>query len=50
MQTFSNAVPFPAPYHPYLHSNGANTHPVMLILNALLSLKSVLFLGYCLRA
>lgn len=50
MQTFSHPNPFPAPYHPYLHTNGAATHPVILILNALLAYKRVMFLGYGLPA
>jgi hypothetical protein len=49
--TFSqNAQPFPGPYHAYLHTNGANTHPVILLLNALLAHKRVLFLGHGLPA
>ncbi|ORY28496.1 putative cell polarity protein [Naematelia encephala] len=50
VQTFSIPHQFPAPYHPYLHTNGANTHPVILILNAMLAHKRVLFLGHGLPA
>lgn len=46
VQTFSqNVQPFPGPFHPYLHTNGANTHPVFVIFNAILAHKRVLFLG-----
>jgi hypothetical protein len=51
LQTFSQPhPPFPSPYHPYLHTNGPSTHPVILILNALLANKRVIFLGYGLPA
>lgn len=46
VQTFSqNVQPFPGPFHPYLHTNGANTHPVFVIFNAILAHKRVIFLG-----
>lgn len=51
IQTFSqNVQPFPAPFHPHLHTNGPNTHPIILLLNALLAHKRVLFLGHGLPA
>ncbi|TXT13546.1 hypothetical protein VHUM_00913 [Vanrija humicola] len=51
VQTFSqNVQPFQPPFHPYLHTNGANTHPVILIFNALLAHKRVMFLGHTLPA
>ena len=50
MQAFSTPHTFPPPYHPYLHTNGPQTHPVILILNALLANKRVVFLGYGLSA
>ncbi|WVQ78521.1 hypothetical protein IAT38_000607 [Cryptococcus sp. DSM 104549] len=37
---------FPPPYHPHLHTNGSHTNPIILILNALLAHKRVLFLGH----
>lgn len=48
MQTFtpSQLQAFPAPHYPQLHSNGAFTHPVILILNAMLAHKRVIFLGH----
>lgn len=36
---------FPGPYHPQLHSAGGATPPIILLLNALLSGKRVIFLG-----
>ncbi|KAG0290888.1 hypothetical protein BGZ98_003253, partial [Dissophora globulifera] len=45
--TFSPASPSPNqhPFHPHLDSNGPNTHPIMLLMNALLTGKRVIFLG-----
>ncbi|KAF9900190.1 hypothetical protein EC991_007792 [Linnemannia zychae] len=45
--TFSPSSPSPNshPFHPHLDSNGANTHPIMLLMNALLTGKRVIFLG-----
>ncbi|WWC88583.1 uncharacterized protein L201_003495 [Kwoniella dendrophila CBS 6074] len=51
VQTFShNITPFPPPYHSYLHTNGSLTHPIILILNAILSNKRIMFLGHGLPA
>ena len=50
VQAFSQPHSFPPPYHPYLHTNGPQTHPIILILNALLANKRILFLGYGLPA
>lgn len=51
VQTFSqNVQPFTGPFHPYLHTNGAYTHPVILIFNAILAHKRVMFLGHGLPA
>lgn len=46
-QTFSAAGnhSFPAPHHPHLHSAGALTPPIILLLNALLTNKRIIFLG-----
>lgn len=47
VQTFSqNVGPFSPPFHPALHTNGAYTHPVFLIFNAVLSHKRVIFMGH----
>ncbi|WVW84697.1 hypothetical protein I302_106731 [Kwoniella bestiolae CBS 10118] len=51
VQTFSHTItPFPPPYHPHLHTNGSMTHPIILILNAMLAHKRVMFLGHGLPA
>ncbi|EIW66750.1 hypothetical protein TREMEDRAFT_45583 [Tremella mesenterica DSM 1558] len=50
VQTFSSNIPFPPPFHPHLHTNGSNTHPVILILNAILAGKRIMFLGHGLPA
>ncbi|WVQ71892.1 hypothetical protein IAR50_001434 [Cryptococcus sp. DSM 104548] len=51
VQTFSqNLTPFPPPFHPHIHTNGSSTHPIILILNALLANKRVMFLGHGLPA
>ncbi|KAG0166931.1 hypothetical protein DFQ28_003399 [Apophysomyces sp. BC1034] len=47
--TFSPPPPYPGspnPHHPHLDSNGPYTHPIMLLLNALLTQKRIIFLGY----
>ncbi|PFH56324.1 hypothetical protein XA68_16717 [Ophiocordyceps unilateralis] len=38
--------PQPFPLHPHLTTNGANTHPVIVLVNALLTQKRVIFLGH----
>jgi hypothetical protein len=48
--TFSHPNPFPPPFHPHLHTNGPATHAVVLIFNALLAHKRVMFLGHGLPA
>ncbi|KAK8858558.1 hypothetical protein IAR55_002787 [Kwoniella newhampshirensis] len=51
VQTFSqHTAPFPAPFHPHLHTNGSLTLPIILILNAMLAHKRVMFLGHGLPA
>lgn len=51
VQTFGqNVTTFPGPYFPWLHTNGAHTHPIMLIFNAILCHKRVMFLGHGLPA
>lgn len=39
-------VPFDPPFHSHLHTNGAFTHPIILLINALLTEKRILFLGH----
>lgn len=49
IQTFSEPhakSPQPFPLHAHLTTNGPNTHPIMVLANALLTQKRVIFLGY----
>ena len=45
IQTFSTAT-ITGPLHPHLHSNGSLTHPVILLFNALVTGKRIIFLGH----
>ncbi|KAI0226105.1 hypothetical protein L0F63_004883 [Massospora cicadina] len=44
--TFANATLAPHPFHPHLDTAGPQTHPLMLLLNALVTEKRVIFLGH----
>ncbi|RUP42959.1 hypothetical protein BC936DRAFT_137837 [Jimgerdemannia flammicorona] len=44
--TPTTSTAFQHPHHPHLDSSGPLTHPVMLLLNALLTQKRIVFLGY----
>jgi hypothetical protein len=47
IQTFSNpAITVTGPLHPHLHTNGSLTHPIIILFNALITGKRILFLGY----
>lgn len=47
IQTFSTPlVTVLGPLHPHLHSNGSLTHPIIILFNALVTGKRVLFLGH----
>ncbi|KAK8082379.1 spindle pole body interacting protein [Apiospora saccharicola] len=49
IQTFSDPhakAPLPFPVHPHLTTNGPNTHPVIVLANALLTQKRIIFLGH----
>ncbi|KAI5288063.1 hypothetical protein KEM54_005503, partial [Ascosphaera aggregata] len=49
IQTFSlphAKLPQPFPHHPHLTSNGPYTHPMIVLVNAILTQKRVLFLGH----
>ncbi|KAN0065157.1 hypothetical protein ACQY0O_001654 [Thecaphora frezii] len=47
IQTFSGPQSTPhGPLHPHLHSNGSMTHPIILLFNALITQKRVVFLGH----
>ncbi|KAN0131977.1 Docking domain of Afi1 for Arf3 in vesicle trafficking domain containing protein [Lactarius tabidus] len=45
IQTFSAAT-IAGPLHPHLHSNGSLTHPIILLFNALVTGKRIIFLGH----
>lgn len=49
IQNFSDAhakSPQPFPLHPHLTTNGINTHPIVVLVNGLLTQKRVIFLGH----
>ncbi|ETS60005.1 hypothetical protein PaG_05996 [Moesziomyces aphidis] len=47
IQTFSGPQSTPSgPVHPHLHINGPSTHPIIVLFNALVTQKRVIFLGY----
>ncbi|KAF9159442.1 hypothetical protein DFQ26_006521 [Actinomortierella ambigua] len=45
IMTFSFSPAFQNPIHPHLDSSGSTTHPVLLLMNALLTGKRIVFLG-----
>ncbi|KAI9629491.1 hypothetical protein KEM48_012960 [Puccinia striiformis f. sp. tritici PST-130] len=52
IQTFSSpsALNPNGPFHPHLHSSGIFTHPIVLLFNALITQKRIVFLGHGLPA
>ncbi|KAJ2960119.1 hypothetical protein NQZ79_g4476 [Umbelopsis isabellina] len=48
LTTFSPSVVAPSthPYHPHLDTNGSTTHPIIILLNALITQKRIIFLGH----
>lgn len=49
IQNFSEShakSPQPFPIHPHLTTSGANTHPIIVLINGLLTQKRVIFLGH----
>ncbi|KAJ9152158.1 Protein mesA [Pleurostoma richardsiae] len=49
IQNFSDThakSPHPFPLHPHLTTNGVHTHPIIVLVNALLTQKRVIFLGH----
>ncbi|CAO1612702.1 unnamed protein product [Parajaminaea phylloscopi] len=48
-QTFGSQ-PVTGPLHAHLHSNGSLTHPIVLLFNAIVTYKRVIFLGHNLPA
>ncbi|KZT25701.1 spindle pole body interacting protein [Neolentinus lepideus HHB14362 ss-1] len=45
IQTFSNPT-VTGPLHPHLHNNGSLTHPIIILFNALVTGKRIIFLGH----
>lgn len=47
VQTFSSPTGLnPGPLHPHLHTSGSATHPIIVLFNALVTEKRVMFLGH----
>ncbi|KAG9034597.1 hypothetical protein FRB95_013050 [Tulasnella sp. JGI-2019a] len=47
IQTFTSpTATISGPLHPHLHTNGLQTAPLMLLFNALITQKRIIFLGY----
>lgn len=46
INTFSSAPVVPHPFHPHLDTSGPQTHPIVLLLNALITEKRIIFLGH----
>jgi hypothetical protein len=45
ISTFSNFTSTQGPQHTHLHTNGTLTHPIIVLFNALVTYKRILFLG-----
>lgn len=47
IQTFSSPIAtVTGPLHPHLHNNGSLTHPIIVLFNALITGKRIIFLGH----
>jgi Stabilization of polarity axis len=47
IQTFSTTIAsVSGPSHPHLHTNGSLTHPIVILFNALITGKRIVFLGH----
>ncbi|CAK5265904.1 unnamed protein product [Mycena citricolor] len=46
VKAFSNPNLVTGPFHPHLHTNGQQTHPIILLFNALVTGKRIIFLGH----
>ncbi|TFY64750.1 hypothetical protein EVJ58_g2408 [Rhodofomes roseus] len=47
VQTFSStSASLTGPIHPHLHTSGASTPPIMVLFNALITAKRIIFLGH----
>ncbi|PPQ80048.1 hypothetical protein CVT24_006514 [Panaeolus cyanescens] len=46
IKVFSSHQNVSGPVHPHLHTNGPQTHPIILLFNALVTGKRIIFLGH----
>jgi hypothetical protein len=46
IKVFSNYQQVTGPLHPHLHTNGPQTHPIIILFNALVTGKRIIFLGH----
>ncbi|KAF8345805.1 stabilization of polarity axis-domain-containing protein, partial [Amanita rubescens] len=46
IKVFSSHQLVSGPQHPHLHTNGPQTHPIIILFNALVTGKSIIFLGH----
>ncbi|KIK69427.1 hypothetical protein GYMLUDRAFT_35486 [Collybiopsis luxurians FD-317 M1] len=44
--TTSYSSNHPSPTHPHLHTSGSSTHPIIILFNALVTGKNIIFLGH----
>ncbi|KAJ7090911.1 mesa protein [Mycena belliarum] len=46
IKAFSVQTLVSGPFHPHLHTNGPQTHPIIILFNALVTGKRIIFLGH----
>ncbi|KAJ7141102.1 mesa protein [Mycena epipterygia] len=46
IKAFSSQALVSGPFHPHLHTNGPQTHPIIILFNALVTGKRIIFLGH----
>ncbi|KAJ7122034.1 stabilization of polarity axis-domain-containing protein [Mycena crocata] len=46
IKAFSSQALVSGPLHPHLHTNGPQTHPIIILFNALVTGKRIIFLGH----
>ncbi|KAJ7782517.1 docking domain of Afi1 for Arf3 in vesicle trafficking-domain-containing protein [Mycena maculata] len=46
IKAFSSQTLVSGPLHPHLHTNGPQTHPIIILFNALVTGKRIIFLGH----
>ncbi|KAK6996988.1 protein mesa [Favolaschia claudopus] len=46
VKAFSSTTLVSGPQHPHLHTNGPQTHPIIILFNALVTGKRIIFLGH----